>query len=140
MNSLLSLRWFDVDDMDIYQRYASTFFEFTGDPRQDAMRWYLQLNGMVERFAGLRFKVEDPRPGLTAIVRRIDPTKLDRLDLALATVNSKANAKSAAKRARAKQFGAAIQVTAEDVIGSRHGEALVAMARRYGYDLGTATV
>lgn len=95
IGSFLALGFFATPDADVYTRFAARHFRFTGEPMQDAMRWWLEWNWRCEPYASLTFRVEDLRSSsaldvVSAIDDDVDPARMARvLDAMAADANTR---------------------------------------------------
>lgn len=108
-----------------FTEYAKGFFEFTGDPVIDAMRWYVELNERCERHATFRYRVEDFPEALDGVLDALG-TEVDaerrRAAFALVPPNTNTRPRSG--------LGLA------DLPRGEHLDRLIAIGERYGYRLG----
>ncbi len=137
VNSFLDLGFFTYDPRDPggcdghrpWRLFANQHFSFSGDPVRDAMRWYVDWNTRCERYALWRFPIEDPEPGLVAIVSRELPGAVGRVREAMDTLPADVNALTDVKDLAGKTPA----VSARDLPDGPEAEGLVAISRRYGY-------
>jgi hypothetical protein len=102
-----------------------TYFDVTGDPVLDAMRFYLRWNRMIEPYADLRVRIEDFDQELPNVLRLIAPWRSRFRSVPPPRVPTDTNTKRRAE---------GIEVL-EDLPAGPDRDQLAVMGASYGYDL-----
>lgn len=135
INSFLALGFFSNEFSSPHKRFASRFFDFTGDEVSDAIRWYLQLNRHLERVSLFRFKIEEPLTGLRRVVLQTKPACLGKVNEAVVAEDRTVNIKVKEKRRWAQSHSVPEAVNWTTLPPGRDTDALRQMAESYDYEV-----
>jgi hypothetical protein len=71
VQSMLDIRFFQSASDSPYTRFARRFVPLGGHPVEDAFRWYFEWNSRIEKFADMRFRLEESEDLVAAVAGRL---------------------------------------------------------------------
>ena len=115
-----------------YHGYATQFFGLTGDPVQDALRWWLDWNQRAERHADITYRLEDfDEARFASLLAHLDVDDAQgTAEAAFAAVPQNVNHAAANRWQKAELEWA-------DIDDTETKRAAAALAKRYGYEVDT---
>lgn len=130
VNSWVALGFFTEPDRHPLSAFALRFFELSGDPVEDALRWWLRWNRWAEEFAHAVFGLESWSPELLKRLLELIgvPDANQRAEQAFASVGTDVN--SASRRGYRP-----LELRWTDIPESSVKDEAAVVAERWGYDV-----